>query len=50
MNERHEFPVWRTTLFKHRGAVLALPAIALVAFGKPSRRSIAAGVPLALAG
>jgi protein-S-isoprenylcysteine O-methyltransferase Ste14 len=41
---------WRNTIFKNRGSLLALPAVALAVFGKPSRGSIAAGVPLALAG
>jgi protein-S-isoprenylcysteine O-methyltransferase Ste14 len=41
---------WRTTVFKNRGSLLALPAVALAVFGKPSRASVAAGVPLALAG
>ncbi len=41
---------WRDTVFKNRGSLLALPAAALALFGKPSRASIAAGVPVALAG
>jgi protein-S-isoprenylcysteine O-methyltransferase Ste14 len=41
---------WRSTVFKNRGSLLALPAVALAVLGKPSRASIAAGVPLALAG
>lgn len=40
----------RTFVFKNRGALLALPALALVAFGKPSGRAVAVGLPLALAG
>ena len=40
----------RAFVFKRRGALLALPALAIVAFGRPTRRSIAAGVPVALAG
>jgi len=48
--DRDDFPAWQTTLFKYRGALLALPAVALVVFGRPTRRSMAAGVPLALAG
>lgn len=36
--------------FKYRGALLAAPALALAAFGKPSKASIAAGVPLAALG
>jgi protein-S-isoprenylcysteine O-methyltransferase Ste14 len=41
---------WRTTVFKNRGSLLALPAVALAIFGKPTRGSMALGVPLALAG
>jgi len=41
---------WRDTVFKNRGALLALPAVSLAIFGKPSRSSIGLGVPLALAG
>ena len=37
-------------VFKNRGLLLALPAAALVVFGKPSAVSIALGVPLAVAG
>lgn len=37
-------------VFKNRGALLALPAVLLAAFGKPSAFSIAAGLPVALAG
>ncbi len=37
-------------LFKNRGALLAIPAAALALFGKPSGASIAAGVPIAVAG
>ncbi len=37
-------------VFKNRGLLLALPAAALVAFGKPSGLSILLGVPLAVAG
>jgi len=43
-------PTWRDGVFKNRGALLALPAATLVVFGKPSAASIAAGLPLALAG
>ena len=43
-------PTWRDSVFKNRGALLALPAATLVAFGKPSPASIAAGLPLAFAG
>ena len=41
---------WRTFVFKNRGTLLALPAVALVICGKPSRRSSALGLPLAVAG
>jgi protein-S-isoprenylcysteine O-methyltransferase Ste14 len=41
---------WREAIFKNRGALLACPAVALAVAGKPSRRSIALGVPLAFAG
>jgi protein-S-isoprenylcysteine O-methyltransferase Ste14 len=37
-------------VFKNRGALLAIPAVALVVFGRPSASSIALGVPLAIAG
>jgi protein-S-isoprenylcysteine O-methyltransferase Ste14 len=37
-------------VFKNRGALLAAPALLLVAFGKPSAASILLGLPLALAG
>lgn len=37
-------------MFKNRGALLAIPALALVAFGKPTKRSAASGLPIALAG
>ena len=40
----------RALVFKHRGAVLSVPAALLAAFGKPSAFSVAAGLPLALAG
>jgi protein-S-isoprenylcysteine O-methyltransferase Ste14 len=41
---------WREFFFKNRGTLLALPAVSLALLGRPSRGSIAAGVPLALAG
>ena len=41
---------WRDLVFKNRGTLLALPALALVAFGRPTRSSVALGVPIALAG
>ncbi len=37
-------------VFANRGVLLALPALALALFGKPSARSIALGLPLAFAG
>ncbi len=37
-------------VFKNRGALLSVPAALLAAFGKPSAFSVAAGLPLALAG
>lgn len=37
-------------VFKNRGALLALPAAVLAAFGKPSAASVAVGLPLAIAG
>jgi protein-S-isoprenylcysteine O-methyltransferase Ste14 len=37
-------------LFKNRGLLLSLPAGFLACFGRPSARSIVAGLPLALAG
>lgn len=40
----------RAIVFKNRGVLLALPALLLVAFGKPSATSMLLGVPLALAG
>ncbi|MBV8117861.1 MAG: isoprenylcysteine carboxylmethyltransferase family protein, partial [Candidatus Eremiobacteraeota bacterium] len=40
----------RAFVFKHRGALLALPAVLLAACGKPSAKSAAAGIPIAVAG
>src|SRR5271154_1262574 len=40
----------RATVFKYRGALLAIPALILVIFGKPSVSSIFAGLGPALAG
>lgn len=37
-------------LFKNRGAALALPALALAIFGRPSAFSVTIGLPLAIAG
>lgn len=41
---------WRNLFFKNRGTLLALPAVSLAFFGKPSAGSIALGVPIALVG
>ncbi len=41
---------WRNVVFKNRGTLLALPAIGLVVFGRPTAASFAFGMPLALAG
>jgi protein-S-isoprenylcysteine O-methyltransferase Ste14 len=41
---------WRDDVFANRGALLALPAVALAIFGKPSAFSIALGLPLAFTG
>ncbi|MGP6158401.1 MAG: methyltransferase family protein [Vulcanimicrobiaceae bacterium] len=41
---------WRNLVFKNRGALLALPAVGLAVFGKPSGGSIAFGVPVAFLG
>jgi protein-S-isoprenylcysteine O-methyltransferase Ste14 len=41
---------WRDTVFASRGLLLALPAVALVSFGRPGAASVACGVPLAFAG
>lgn len=40
----------RAFLFKNRGLLLSLPAIVLARYGRPSGKSIAAGLPLAIAG
>jgi protein-S-isoprenylcysteine O-methyltransferase Ste14 len=40
----------RALVFKNRGLLLALPALTLAAFGKPSGSSIALGLPIAIAG
>ena len=37
-------------VFGNRGTLLALPAVALASFGKPSAFSVASGLPLAFAG
>lgn len=43
-------PTWRDGVFRRRGSLLALPAVALIVFGRPSARSVAFGVPIAFAG
>jgi len=48
MNGREE--TWRDTVFRHRGTLLAVPAVALGIFGKPTAASAALGIPVALAG
>ncbi len=40
----------RAFVFKNRGLLLAVPALVLVASGKPSAFSIAVGLPIAIAG
>lgn len=40
----------RAFVFKNRGALLAIPALILAVFGKPSGGSILAGLPVAFAG
>jgi protein-S-isoprenylcysteine O-methyltransferase Ste14 len=40
----------RTFVFKNRGALLAIPAVGLAAFGRPSALSVTLGLPLAIAG
>ena len=47
---RDRSPSWRDAFFKNRGTLLALPAIALTALGRPSTASIGVGVPIALVG
>ncbi|MBV8345523.1 MAG: isoprenylcysteine carboxylmethyltransferase family protein [Candidatus Eremiobacteraeota bacterium] len=37
-------------VFKNRGLLLSVPAAALTLFGRPSARSVALGLPLAIAG
>ncbi|MEO6834996.1 MAG: isoprenylcysteine carboxylmethyltransferase family protein [Candidatus Tumulicola sp.] len=37
-------------VFKHRGALLAIPAALLAVFGKPSAASVTIGLPIAIAG
>jgi protein-S-isoprenylcysteine O-methyltransferase Ste14 len=45
-----DVPRWQENVFRNRGALLTLPALALVAFGRPTARSVALGLPVALAG
>lgn len=40
----------RAFVFKNRGALLTLPAVALAILGKPSAFSVTVGLPIALAG
>jgi protein-S-isoprenylcysteine O-methyltransferase Ste14 len=40
----------KALVFKNRGALLAVPAVLLAAFGKPSAFGITLGLPIALAG
>ena len=37
-------------VFKNRGALLAIPAVVLALFGKPSALSVTLGLPVAIAG
>ena len=41
---------FQALVFKNRGALLAIPAAILAAFGKPSAASVAVGLPVAIAG
>jgi protein-S-isoprenylcysteine O-methyltransferase Ste14 len=49
MNDRSSDDL-QALVFKNRGALLALPAAVLAAFGKPSAASVTIGLPLAIAG
>lgn len=40
----------KALVFKNRGALLAIPAVLLAAFGKPSTLSVTVGLPVAIAG
>lgn len=40
----------RAFVFKNRGTLLAIPAVALAVFGRPSALSVTLGLPLAFAG
>jgi protein-S-isoprenylcysteine O-methyltransferase Ste14 len=46
---RHPSPA-RAFVFKNRGALLAVPAVLLIVFGRPSMLSVTLGLPLAFAG
>jgi protein-S-isoprenylcysteine O-methyltransferase Ste14 len=48
--EPAELPAWRAFVFKNRGTLLALPALALTTFGKPSSGATAIGLPIAFLG
>jgi len=37
-------------VFKHRGALLTIPAVALAVFGKPAAATVALGLPFAVTG
>jgi protein-S-isoprenylcysteine O-methyltransferase Ste14 len=41
---------FKSHVFKNRGALLSIPALLLVAFGKPSAFSVTIGLPVAFAG
>jgi protein-S-isoprenylcysteine O-methyltransferase Ste14 len=41
---------FQARVFKNRGALLAVPAVLLAAFGKPSALSVTVGLPIAIAG
>jgi len=43
-------PSWREPIFRRRGTLLAIPALALVTLGRPTGSSIRRGLPLAFAG
>jgi protein-S-isoprenylcysteine O-methyltransferase Ste14 len=49
-HENAGLPAWRAFVFKHRGTLLALPAVTLAAFGRPSAPATAVGLPLAFLG
>jgi len=41
---------FKALVFKNRGALLAIPAVLLAAFGKPGAFSVTVGLPVAIAG